>query len=196
MYNVDTKIRVFMYDINTQTTKAFANMEDLLYFIIRNGNYDNFKRNIYLDNINMNFNDLIANINYFKPYDNVVYNLREFLFYDEYLRIIDLRDYTKLIFNKDFQNYLDNKHKYTYKYNHRMKGYKGKNYKYLRKTSISLVNDYRKYLSDIENQQYERKKRISLYKKALYDDEYIKLRDIDYSWKSQRKTRHQWLKSK
>jgi len=63
------------------------------------------KYNWYLENINMNFNDTYVDYYYKK-------NIREYLYYDEYRRIIDIREYKSLIFNENYYFYLRAKYRY------------------------------------------------------------------------------------
>lgn len=95
--------KIYIYDFSRNAyTHCFENLEEVIEFLVRHTHYawwsDTKLGNTYLDLINMNGSDtfITSDIN------NAVH-LRPYMFVDEYMRILDMREYWEEI-KKRYKN--------------------------------------------------------------------------------------------
>lgn len=186
MYNTNIEKRYYMYSFLKNYALRFENFNELLDYVkLKNTiSYNGKITNIYLDNISMNFNDVVS---YWFFEKNEV-SKRDYLFYDEEFRIIDLRLYSNEILLNNIKH----------KENKIKKGY------VFRKTPISGIHKVKregiykqnrtKYLKEMKDnlnveEKYIRKKRVNKLETFRNDDN---LKSLSYSWKDQSKKERQW----
>lgn len=197
MFYNKKETKYYIYFVNSNQVIGFNSFEELLLYVINRGSkydYHNKIYNSFINNINMNLNDIFC-MSYWNGERYIrEYKLREYLIYDETYRIIDLRNFENLIFSEEYYSYLNKKYanftysRYIYRYKKRKKRYKA----YYRST-VSIINEKRVYLSSTkEEKKYFRVKRIIQFSEKDYGYQHHK--NLEHSWKRQTKCRKQWAK--
>lgn len=199
MFYNNRNTKYYIYFVNEGYVESLNSFEELMFYIIDRGTrYDEFYKkstNSFIEDINMNFND-IYRYYHFNGIETVeISGTRQYLFYDENYRTIDLRNYEDLIFSNEYYNYLKNKYE---KYRYSTRRYRSKKkksfWKSLCRSKISIVNDKKKYLSSPkEERKYLRNKRkVTI---SNIDCFYKYNRNVEHSWKRQNKCKKQWQKN-
>lgn len=187
MYNVKKDKKYYMYSFYKGYAIEFKDFNKLINYVrLKNSLSYNGKyfTNVCLDNISLNQNDTITY--YYRNKYEV--SKREFLFYDEDFRILDLRLYKDLILNED----------------NKIEKIKSKKGYIFRKTPVCRIHKRKKegiykqnrtkYLKEMKDNEkveenYLRKKRVSKLNNYRDRDTY---KTLSYSWKDQSKKRKQW----
>lgn len=209
MYNTKKEKKYFMYSFSNHSLISFNNFDELIEYIrLKNRKSYNYKilENDYLENISLNYNDNKIKFifgEYTEYYEKVK---REYLFYDEDFKIIDLRIYSDLIITKNDIKIAKENNFLSYNYFSNKEYLKQKKGYIYRKTPVSgihkinnvgIPNSNRtKYLKEMKinqdiEEKYLRKKRVNSLKENRNYDIYNR---ISKSWKDQTKKKKQWMK--
>lgn len=207
MINVEKNKKYYMYSKKNGYSLEFKSFENLIEYVRKENHrsYDyKILSNRYLEDISLNFKDIRC----YSFGDNVKYTYREYIFYDEDYRIIDLRLYENLIiteYDKKVAKENSDIPYYICSYNIRKKEIRDKGYIF-RKTPVPHTGCGRgrwqykpnrtKYLKEIKDNiyvedKYVRKKRMA--KLIEYQDSRNNYSKTPRCWKDQSKKRKQWL---
>lgn len=198
MFNNNKETKYYIYFVNREYSKSFNSFEELMYYVIETGssyNHLNKPTNSFLEDINMNFNDVYTLSYWNGERYTTIRRTREYLIYDENYRTIDLRNFEDLIFSAEYRSYLLNKYRKNISYRYNNYGYKKRKnfWKSRYKNKIFIINEKKQYLSSPkEERKYCRAKRKVQF--SYTDYEYAYSRNLEHSWKRQYKCRKQWQK--
>lgn len=197
MIKITTNIKYYMFISSSQKSYKFENFEKLINYVSKENylcsQYNKICNN-YLENINLNFNDM--KINYCFLNHGIAVK-REYLFYDSNNRIIDLRLYSNLILKEVLNypficnNYKKNKKKEQYIFRKTPIPYIGIHYYRSSRNNNHrsiYIQELRK--SELVEKKYLKKERIKSLK-SIQDDYYRSI--SSRSWKSQSKKKKQWI---
>lgn len=200
MFNNNKETKYYIYFVDREYSKAFNSFEELLFYVIETGFSYNAYGNItnsFLDDINMNFNDIYA-LTYWNGEKYITtHRIRSYLVYDENYRTIDLRNFEDLIFSEEYYSYLKSKYRKNITYKSNSYGHKKRKnaWKSRYKSKTSIINEKKQYLSSQkEERKYCRAKRKVEF--SYLNCEYFYNRNLEHSWKRQYKCRKQWQKHK
>lgn len=223
MYNTQNITIYYLRDYFTNEDRLIGNFDELIDFLANSCRINEWNNNLisskYFEEINCTTNDFTHSIHmtevkngdeYSRTYTDV-YTIKQFLFYDNNYRIIDVREYKELVFKRfkiNLNNYNYKKRKDNFQTGEtylRNSWYCKKPYKFRRgpvpgihkrkyghyykhprikqKLILASIPEYKEY---IRPKEYETK--------SYWCDDYGP-RHFDKSWKTNKKVKHQWQKN-
>ena len=220
MYKIEDDRKFYLYTRSSNTTAIFNNIEELILHF-QNNNYEDkwftaHRYNKILDHYGVTFKDTEIEIKYERKEDDLGVNVikiikpKEYVVYDSTGKFINMFNYRKQIFDKEYHEYLKRK----YKKPLRTRGYwyhKWGNYdhphefrvdplphqgniSHKRKRKVHAPRYIGKFRQSQYKPQYNRKKELVRFRDLFYDYwDYGDWRNKPIRcWKNQSKRRRQW----
>lgn len=187
---IENKCKYYMYIISKDQLVEFKDKKELIVFV-RNRNNEYF-----FEEVNLTGKDTIKRYDFLG--DKIIINrLRDFIFYDEYNRIIDIRDFKDIILNEeDFYPKKKEKPKYEFR-----RGPVPKLYSKKRKKKYDYISNNKKHFfkevkdSCLVDEKYLKKNRHKELQEKLRNLRYgeYNRNKVQKSWKEQSKKKRQWM---